>query len=244
MRERASAKITHTNSDEAAESHPWPKSPVSPQAPLEPQPPPKPVCPQFPLSPLSIGQELEKQLKQIAANNAVGLDDSDTNKRWQMARDARAVELAIARELTITELTLMLDEWCRLSILDSRKRDDHLAAFLVEVRKVRVATGEGDTIDKAVDRVSKLCSSELLQISGIPNAPETWRRVATMHREMFRLVGGNVYFLSCRDSARACPGLSHQTANYINSILVKQGVIKILCAGDAHRANRYQYLLG
>jgi len=62
-----------------------------------------------------------------------------------MARDARAVELAIERELAITQLTPMLDEWCRISILDSRKRDDHLAAFLVEVREVRVATGEGDT---------------------------------------------------------------------------------------------------
>lgn len=160
------------------------------------------------------------------------------------ARDARAVELAIERELAITQLTPMLDEWCRISILDSRKRDDHLPAFLVEVREVRVATGEGDTIDKAVDRVSKLCSSELLPIPGIPNAPETWRRVATMHREMFRLVGGNVYFPSCRDSATACPGLSHQTANCINSILVKQGAIKIVCVGDVHRANRYQYLLG
>ena len=225
-------------------SHPWPKSPGPPQKPQEPQLPPKPVRPQFPLFPLPSGQDLEKHLKQIAVNNAVGLEDSEANKRWQMARDARAVELAIERELAITELMLMLDEWCRISILDSRKRDDHLAAFLVEVRKVRVATGEGDTIDKAVDRVSKLCSSELLPIPGIPNAPETWRRVATMHREMFRLVGGNVYFLSCRDSAKACPGLSHHTANYINSILVKQGAIKIVCAGDVHRANRYQYLLG
>ena len=247
MRQRASATITHTNSDEAAESHPWPKSPVPPQEPPEPQLPRKPACPPFPLlhlSPLSNRQELEKQLTELANRNSVGIGDEEKDNRWRLARDARAVEVAIGRELTIAESTLIVDEWCRCSILDSRKRDDHLAAFLIEVRKVRVATGEGDTVNKAVDQVSKLSSPELVQIPGIPNAPETWRRVATMHREMFRLVGGNVYFLSCRDSAKACDGLSHQTANYINSILVKQGVIKIVCAGDAHRANRYQYLLG
>jgi hypothetical protein len=222
----------------------WPQIPQKPELPANRLCPPFPPFPLSPLSPLSRGQDIEKQLKKVAGRNAVGIEDSETDSRWQMARDVRAVELAIGRELTIAELTLTLDEWCRISILDTtRKRDDHLAAFLVEVRKVRVPTGEADTIDKAVDRVSKLSSSELVQIPGIPNAPETWRRIATMHREMFRLVGGNVYFLSCRDSAKVCPGMTHQTANDINCILVRQGVIKIVRGGDAHRANRYKYLL-
>jgi hypothetical protein len=245
MKRPACLEITRTNSNDAAEWHPLPQSPPPPAKPQKhpgPQLPPNPRVPQLHLSPLSKGQEPEKQLKELAARNAVGLEDSETDKRWQMARDARAVELAIGRELTITELTLMLDEWCRLSIINSKERDDHLAAFLVEVRKVRVATGEGDTVNKAVDRVSKLPSSELVQIPGIPNAPESWRRVLTMHREMFRLTGRNVYFLSCRDAAKAFPGLSHQTANDINSLLVKQGVIKIECRGDAHRATRFRYL--
>jgi len=101
-------------------------------------------------------------------------------------------------------------------MLDSRKRDDHLAALFVEVRRVRVATGDGDTVNKAVDRVSKLSRSELVQIPGMPNAPESFRRVATMHREMFRLTGETVYFLGCRDTAKASPGLTDQTANNIN----------------------------
>src|SRR5215470_4616531 len=147
MTQRAAAEIECAKSNEATDSHPLPQSPLPPQKPL------KPVLPQSPqnhrvpllhLSPLSNRQELEKQLKELAHQNAVGMDDEEEENRWQLARDSRAVELAIGRELTIAESTLMLDEWCRCSILDSRKRDDHLAAFLIEVRKVRVATGEGD----------------------------------------------------------------------------------------------------
>jgi hypothetical protein len=194
-------------------------------------------------SPLSNGQELEEQLKTLAGRNAVGLGDKEAEKRWQLARDERAVELAIERELTIPEQTLMLDEWIRLSMVDSRKREEHLAAFLAEVRKVRVPTGQGDTVNKAVDRVSKLSSSELVKIPGMPNAPESWRRVATMHCEMHRLTSGNVYFLSCRDAAKASPRLTHQTANNINAILIKQKVIKVVEPGTANRATRYKYLL-
>jgi hypothetical protein len=64
-----------------------------------------------------------------------------------------------------------------------------------------------------------------------------------MHREMFRLTGATVYFLSCRDTAKASPGLTHQTANNINSILVKQWVIEIVERGNANRATRFRYLL-
>ena len=246
MRQSISAEIECAKSNDAADSHPLPQSPLPPQKPQKPVLPQSPRNPPFPLlhlSPLSNRQELEKQLKELANQNAVGIDDDGDDKRWQLARDARAVELAIGRELTVAELTLILDEWCRCSILDSRKRDDHLAAFLVEVRKVRVATGQGDTVNKAVEHVSKLSTSQLEQILGIANAPESWRRLATMHREMFRLTGGNVYFLSCRDAAKASSGLTHQTANNINSILVKQRVIEIVERGTANRATRYRYLL-
>ena len=246
MTQRAAAEIECAKGNEAADSHPLPRSPLPPQKPQKPVLPQSPQNPPFPLldlSPLSDRQELEKQLKELAHQNAVEIDDEEEDNRWQLARDARAGESEIGRELTIAESTLMLDEWCRCSILDSRKRDDHLAAFLIEVRKVRVATGEGDTVKKAVDQVSKLSSSELVQIPGIPNAPESWRRVATMHREMFRLTGRTVYFLSCCDTAKIASDLSHQTANNINSILVRQRVIEIVERGDAQRAIRYRYLL-
>src|SRR5215470_12395704 len=126
MTQRAAAEIECAKSNEATDSHPLPQSPLPPQKPQKPVLPQSPQNPPFPLlhlSPLSNRQELEKQLKELAHQNAVGMDDEEEN-RWQLARDARAVELAIRRELSIAESTLMLDEWCRCSILDSRKRDD------------------------------------------------------------------------------------------------------------------------
>src|SRR5262249_26079908 len=158
------AQIEHANSNHAGQQHPLPQLPAMPPVPQKHPLPPAPPIPQLHLSPLSNGQELEEQLKTLAGRNAVGLGDKEAEKRWQLARDERAIELAIERELTIAEQTLMLDEWIRLSIVDSRKHEEQLAAFLAEVRKVRVPSGEGDTVNKAADRVSKLSSSQLVQI--------------------------------------------------------------------------------
>jgi hypothetical protein len=81
-----SAQIKRTNSNHAAQQHPVPRIPPSPR------------IPQLHLSPLSKGQELEKQLKELANHNAVGIDDDEEDKRWQFARrlskreDTRRVE--------------------------------------------------------------------------------------------------------------------------------------------------------
>ena len=81
--------------------------------------------------------------------------------------------------------------------------DDHLGMFLAELTKVRVPTGEGDTIRKALEAVSNLSASELPAIPGYADARESWRRLAALHRELFRLSGGKTYFLGCRDAAKA-----------------------------------------
>jgi hypothetical protein len=52
--------------------------------------------------------------------------------------------------------------------------------------------------------------------------------------------------LSCRDAAKAFPGLSHQTAYNINLVLAQLGVVKIVRVGDARpngRASKFRYLL-
>jgi len=121
-----------------------------------------------------------------------------------------------------------------------------LAAFLAGLGKVRVPTGEGDTVNKAPEAVSKLSSSELPVTPGMPEAPENFRRVAALHRQLSRLCGGNTYFLSCRDTAKAFPGLTHQRAYNINLALAQLGVIKIVRVGDAQpngRASKFRYLL-
>src|SRR5215471_17499983 len=114
MTQRAAAQMECAKSNDAADSHPLPRSPLSPQKPQKPVLPQSPQNPPFPLlhlSPLSNRQELEKQLKELAHQNAVGMDDEEEENRWQLARDARAVELAT--RTSIAESTLMLDEWCR-----------------------------------------------------------------------------------------------------------------------------------
>jgi hypothetical protein len=208
-----------------------------------------------PVSPVSKGQgldkELEKELKDLSERNAcTRAGDTAGRKRFKLARDVRAVEKRIGRELTISELMPVFDGWHRLSLplLNSAKtRDDYLAAFLAELFKVRVPTGEGDTLDKALKAFAKLSVSELPVIPGIPNAPESWRRIATLHRELSRLCVNGTYFLSYRDAAKAYDGLSHQTAHTITLALARLGIIKIVRKGKAclngGKAAAFRYLL-
>jgi hypothetical protein len=106
--------------------------------------------------------------------------------------------------------------------------------------------GEGETLKEALESVSKVSVPELPVLPEMPNAPETFRRVAALHRELSRLSEGNTYFLSCRDSAKAFPGLSHQTAYNINLALAQLGLIDIVRTGDRRpngKASTFRYLL-
>jgi hypothetical protein len=216
-------------------------------------PPKSHELPKYPVSlvyPMSNGQELEKELKRLAARNACTGRNTARKRRWQLLRDLRAVELKLRRELEIAELMLALQEWYHLSqpFLDPAKTPEYyLAAFLAEFRKVRIPTGEGDTFNKALEAVSKFGVSELPVIPGIPNAPESWRRVSALHRELSRLATNGTYFLSYRDAAKVCDGLSHQFAHTITFALAKLGVIKIVRKGQARlnggKAAEFRYLL-
>ena len=164
-------------------------------------------------------------------------------------RDLKAIELRHGA-LNTTELLLTFDEWYRLSklFLDSQKtHDDYLAAFLAEFGKVRVPTGEGQTIIEALAYVSRLSSSKLPMIPDMPDPPKSWRRIAALHRDLSRRSASGIYFLSCRDAAQAFPGLSHQTAHNINLALAQLGVVEIVHRGDARpnggRASQFRYLL-
>ena len=209
-------------------------------------------CPKYPVSheyPVSNGQGREKALKALAARNACTKPNSARERLWKLVRDLKAVEKGIHRELEVAELLPSFNEWHRVSqpLLDPAKtRDDYLSAFLAALRKVRVPTGEGETNKKALEAVSKLPLSELPMIPGIPDAPESWRRVAALHCEMSHRSGGNTYFLSCRDTAKADPSLSHQSAYNINLALARLGVIGIVCVGDARpngKASKFRYPL-
>jgi hypothetical protein len=194
--------------------------------------------------------EKEKVLKALAARNACTEPNTARKRRFKLVRDLRAIEKGTSQELEIADLMVAFNEWHRLSqpFLDPAKtRDDYLAAFLAELGKVRVPTGEGDTLKKALECVSKLPLSELPVIPGMPDAAESWRRVAGLHCELSRRRANGTYFLSYRDAAKACKGLSHQEAHTITAALVRLRVIEIVCNGKAglnsREAAEFRYLL-
>jgi CHC2 zinc finger len=230
-------------------SHEYPKPPHSRKSPVPPgcpEPPKSPKCLGYPVSE---GQGLEEELKALAARDACTQHTTAKKGLWQLARDLRAMDKRIGRKLANTELMLTFGEWHRLSqpFLDPQKtRDDYLAAFLAKPAKVRIPTGEGDTLNKALEAISKLSPSELPMIPGMPDTPESWRRVAALHRELSRRCANKTYFLSCRDTAKAHPGLRHQSAYDINLALAQLGVIEIVQIGDARpngKASKFRYPL-
>jgi hypothetical protein len=221
----------------------WPGTPKCPEEPGSPEPPESPV------PPVSGGHDDEKALKMLAGRNACQARNTARKRLWQLARDLSALERKVHRELEIAEIIVASDEWYRLSqpFLDSAKTyDTYLAALTAALRKVRVPTGEGETIEKALASVSKLSPSQLPMIPGYPSAPESWRRVAALHRELSRLCRSNTYFLSCRHGAKAYSGLSYQALSDINHSLERLGVIKLVRAGDQRpngKASEFRYLL-
>ena len=174
---------------------------------------------------------------------------TDGDKRWQLVRDVTGLEKRIGRKLTNAELVQVFSEWYRLSkqFLDPAKTlDGYFQIFLAELTKVRVPTGEGETNKKALESTARLVIFELPVIPDYPDAPESWRRVAAVHRELARSCRGNAYFLSCRHGAKAHSGMSYQAVSDINHTLERLGVIKLVRAGDQRpngKASEFRYML-
>ena len=137
--------------------------------------------------------------------------------------------------------------WKRVSAPFLHAGDDHFTLFLAELTKVRVSTGEGDTVRKALENVSKVLDPDLPEIPGYADAPRPMRRLAALHREMSRLLGDKTYFLSYRDSAKVCNELAHQSAHTITLALTRIGVIEIVrkCKASLNSkdAAEFRYLL-
>jgi hypothetical protein len=170
-------------------------------------------------------------------------------RRFKLERDLTAVQKRIARELSPDELIKAFDEWYRVSEphLDPHKtRDDYLAKFLGELGKVRVPTGEGEALKKALEHVSTLPVLALPILPGITETPESWRRLAAVHCQLARQSANGTYFLSCRDAAKAHQGLNKDSAWNINRALDRLGVVKLVRVGDTRpggKASEFRYLL-
>jgi hypothetical protein len=243
-KELLSANFKDVQGTKAHELPMWPGSHGSPE------------CLVSPVYHVSNGQKLDKQeedkLKALAEANRCTAPGTAKKRLWKLMRDIVAIEKGIACELQICERMTAFDEWYRLSraFLDPEKTyEDYLAEFLAGLNKVQVPTGEGDRLNKALAAIAKLSLSELPVIPEMPSAPESWRRVAALHRELSCLCENKPYFLTCRDTAKASPGLSHQTAYNVNLTLASPqlGVIKILSKGKAspnsRKAAEFRYLL-
>jgi hypothetical protein len=227
--------------------------PVPPKSPASPKSPECHVSLGYPVSPVSEGQvadgELDKLVKGTAAQNACTQLNTARTRRFKLLRDLKAVQKQIRRKLQIAELMIAFDEWHRLSLrfLDPAKtRDYYEAKFLSEFSKVRFATGDG-TLMTALENVARLSPDQLPEIPGKPNAPESWRRLAALHRELSRLCGKPTHFLAYRHAARVFDGMSHQEAHAITGALETLGVIKIISKGKAglnsREAAEFRYLL-
>jgi len=222
-----------------------------------PIPPPhgSPGCPEFhgfPESrvyPVSNSEELEKKLAGLGKLNACQAHGTARKNRWKLVRDLSAVEKELSRKLTPSERMKAFDPWYHESEphLDPKKtRDDYLAAFFAESGKVRVPTGGGEALKKALERTAILSAVALPELPGMPDAPESWRRIVALHRELARQSEDGTYFLSARDAAKAHPSLNKDSAYNINLALDSFGVIKLVKVGEAKPggdASVFRYLL-
>jgi hypothetical protein len=216
--------------------------------------PPSPPheCPEshgFPVYPVSNSQELEKEFGELAKSNACTARNTARKRRFKLLRDLAAIEKRITRKLSSGELIKTFDEWYCVSqpYLDPNKtRDDYLASFLAESGKVRVPTGEGEALEKALEHILTLSVADLPILPGIAEPPDNWRRLAALHRELARQSSNGTYFLSCRDAAKAHHGLNKDSANNINRALALLGVISLVRIGDTRpggKASEFRYLL-
>jgi hypothetical protein len=203
----------------------------------------------FPVYPVSNCQNLGKELEALARRNACVARNTARKRRWKLMQDLAGVQKRIGRELSTDKLLKTFDEWYRASQphLDPNKtREDYLAKFLGELGKVWVPTGEGEAIKKALEKISTLSVLELPILPEMLDASESWRRLAALHRELARQSSNGTYFLSCRDAAKADPGLNKDSALTVNRALEQLGVIKCERVGDPRpggKASEFRYLL-
>ncbi len=192
--------------------------------------------------------DMERELTKLAADNACTARKGAKTRRFKLARGLATIQMREGRKLAPSELITACGEWFERSrpFLEPKETfEEHLAALIAQVSKVRVPTGEG-ALAVARAKVAKLSVSDLPAIPDCPAAPETWKRLAAIHRELSVANGGNTHFLSYRDAAQAI-GVSPQQAHDITFTLEAFGVFKIVDKGQAGpnggKAAEFLYLL-
>lgn len=220
-----------------------------------PECPESPACPISPISPMSpvsegqaIGDAREKALLGLAARHVCAAPKSGWKRNFELAREIRAIERMADQKLDPEGLKAIAYEWHRLSLpfLDPKETpDDSLATLAANLEKVRFAKGE-DPLTSAIRKVAQLTLSDLPAIPKNPHAPEEWRRIAALHRELSIYHKGGEHFLSYRNAAKVVPGLSHQQVHTLTLALKRFGVFDIVDPGRPGKSGRaavFVYLL-
>ena len=188
---------------------------------------------------------LSTELKAIGSKNActekeVAWKGAATRSQFQLVRDLAAQEKKLGRKLQADEIRIASDAWRESSNTEVGSYEC-FEAILATLDKVRIPTGEGETLRKASEALAKIPDAELPVIPGAPDAPVTRRKVLAFHREVDRFSNGKTYFLSCRSIAKAT-GLSIQGASNATKALVRLGHLHVAPGwkvGPGVRATRF-----
>ena len=174
---------------------------------------------------------------------------AERRARFELARAVHGLEQCLGRELSFDEQVTAFNAWYEKGRAFMKvKYDKQLALFLRERSSVKKPKGGDIAFRRMIKTVVDLPANELPVISAfMGDAPETWRRIAALHREKARQAKGGVYELSCRDTANALEGWDHREAHALNDALAKACVIERVENGVPGKrkgvAARWRYLL-
>ena len=188
-----------------------------------------------------------RSLGEQHARRKKGKKGAERAARYELARAVAGLQLCLGRQLSFDERATALNAWYEKSkVFTMMEYDEQLALFMKELKTVKKPIGGDVAFRRMVQAVAKLPANELPVISAFKGAPEIWRRVAALHRELARQAKGGVYPLSSRDTASAL-GWEHQSAHALNDVLVELRVIEKAENGAAGKrkgvATKWCYLL-
>src|SRR5262249_10994588 len=147
-------------------------------------------CSSFPVTPVP-----RSELRTLGESCACSKKGSERRARFELARAVHGLEQCLGRGLSFDEQVTAFNAWYEEARAFMKgKYDKQLALFLRERGSVKKPKGGDIAFRRMVKTVVELPDSELPVISAFEgDAPESWRRIAALHREKARQAKGGVY---------------------------------------------------
>jgi hypothetical protein len=190
-----------------------------------------------------VGEQLEKQLENLAADFAAKEEHHNHSLLWNLARGVRGLERNLGRKVTRQEEDLLFSCWHELSkphLRPEDARDDYRSEFLDALRNAKHPHGEGVTLD-----AMRKALNGPLPAAGRYESPH-YRRAVAVCAAAQRVEGGRPFFLSAR-TLRDLLGLDdHSRAASILRVLERDGILQVVEKGSpkTNKATRFRYLNG